>query len=450
MHDEHGSGGSNRVVALGLLGLLGLTVLAGAALAGWLSWEAVPKSGVFGTARTPSIHDGTTALTRQIDDLYWVVFAISAVVFVGVEAAILWAVFRYRRRPGDGEPPQWHGNNTLEIVWTVIPAVLVLGTGLYSFGAMRANYASAPSDADSLVITATGQQWWWAFDYREPELTTSTELVVPIGRPVKVYLESIDVLHSFWVPELAVKFDAVPGRRDGGYGQNVVWFTATQPGRYEGQCAELCGTQHAGMRFTVVAVEPEAYEAWAAAMAETPVPPVADADDPVSRGYEAVRTRGCQACHAVDGVEEMVATVGPNLTRVATRSFLAGGVIPNTHDDLLAWIREPDSRKIGSKMQAMGLSDAEIQDVIAYLESMAIDADILRPVLAAEPRPAVIPAAYEGLVEPLDARDYVPLAEGEHGGDAEHGGDGAGEDADHADDEARATTGEIERLESKR
>lgn len=444
MHDEHGSGGSSRTVAYALLGLLGLTLVAGLALAGWLSLAAVPRSAIFGTLRTPSIHDTASALTEQIDGVYSVVFWISAIVFVGVEGAILFALFRFRRRPGDAEPPQWHGNNVLEVTWTIIPAILVIGTGIYSFDAMRANYASTPADADSLVIQAVGQQWWWSFAYDEPAFTTTTEMVVPVGRPVKVYLDSVDVLHAFWVPELAVKFDAVPGRRDGGYGQNLVWFNAKAPGRYEGQCAELCGTQHAGMRFSVIAVEPAAYDAWAAAMAAIPPAPAEDEDSPVYRGYKAVQERGCQACHAIDGVETMVAHIGPNLTRVATRSFLAGGVIPNTHNDLLAWISNPDSRKVGSKMQAMGLTDAEIGDVIAYFESMALPSEVMRPVLAAEPRPSNIPSAYAGLVEPLDTSDYPPLGGGEEG-------EGADDDA-HGDEdgEARAPDDGAQTLESSR
>jgi len=439
MHDEHGSGGLHRALALGLLGLLGLAVLAGLALAAWLSYAALPPAALFGTVRTPSIHDTASALTAEIDQLYSIVFWISAIILVGVEAAILIALFKFRQREGNLEPPQWHGSNLLEVTWTIIPAVLVIGVGVLSFSSMRANYASMPADEDALVVDATGQQWWWAFAYREPSFTTATELVVPVGRPVKVYLESVDVVHAFWAPELAVKFDAVPGRRDGGYGQNVVWFNAVRAGRYEGQCAELCGTQHAGMRFTVIAVEEAAYQAWAAAMAEAPEAPAEDEDSAAWRGFRAVQERGCQGCHMIDGIETMIGVQGPNLTRVATRSFVAGGVIPNTHADLTAWISNPESRKVGTKMTPMGLTDAEIADVIAYFETLALDPAIMQPILAAEPRPGNVPAAYAGLVEPLDARDYPPLGGEEHGDEDEA--------AQEEDAEAHAPAEDAETLE---
>lgn len=423
---DHHQSPTSRLTARLIMALLGLAAMAGIALAGYLAFAAIPDS-AWHTPRTPSIHDPASPYTRVLNDQYWIVFWLSAIVFVVVEGMILWGALRFRRKEGDGEPDQVHGNNTLEVLWTLGPVLLVLYLAYMSYGTMRQNFVSREAmagGAEILEIEAIGMQWWWAFQYPEG-FETATEMVVPVGRPVRVNVDSTDVLHSFWVPELAGKVDAVPGERDGGFGQNFIWFVAERTGRFEGQCAELCGTQHAGMRFSVTVVEADEYAAWAGAMAEVPAEPPefaeafaiendSDAELPAAmdtaeyRGWKTVGST-CMACHNVDGhslipvvAEDAPRKFGPNLTRVATRSQLAGGVFTHTSDNARAWIQEPESRKIGSLMTNMGIQADGSADILAYLNSMKIDDEIMRPIFASDPPASAIPPAYPGLQHLLD------------------------------------------------
>ena len=433
---QNGSDNSSRFGARLVSVLMGLALLVGLALAAWISFDAIPDS-AWQTARQPAIDDVASPLTRELDDFYQIVFYMAVAVFVLVEGLILYAAFRFRRKPGDPMPKQVHGDNRAEIAWTLAPTLIVLLLAYMGYGVMQQRFVTE-YDQDPLVVNATGFQWWWEFDYPEAGFATSTEMVVPVNRPVRVMLESHDVLHSFWVPELAGKYDAVPGARDGGAGQNSISFVAERTGRFEGQCAELCGTQHAGMRFTVIVVEEEEYQAWADAHAEMVSLPELPEDDPETtpnesygvldsdsaevRGYKYFMAR-CITCHLVDGVNTRVAegeeiapersadTPGPNVTRMAARTFLAGGVVAHTGVGAQTWVREPGTLKIGSNMAAMGYTDAEIDDILTWLYSFKIDDDVMRPVYAAEPRPDHLPPAYEELAAELLADDSVAEAD---------------------------------------
>ena len=464
---DHETNNISRLTAGSIKVLIGLAALAGIALAGYLAFAAIPPS-AWHTATTPSIHDTASPFAESLDKQYWIVFWMAMVVFVVVEAMILYAALGFRRKEGDGEPKQTHGNNTMEVIWTIGPVIIVLYLAYMSYGTMRENYVSREAMAgggEILEIEAIGMQWWWAFEYPEG-FETATEMVVPVGRPVRVNLETADVLHSFWVPELAGKMDAVPGERDGGYGQNFVWFTAERTGRFEGQCAELCGTQHSGMRFSVIVVEEDEYEAWASAMAIVPEEPqeylealafqdpkrhaqimglpepegdAAKASEVPSsmdtaeyRGWKSV-SGACVACHSVDGHslisvnESLPRKFGPNLTRTATRTSLAGGVIAHTAENVEAWMLNPDSQKIGTLMGTFintGSDEgnsAQAQEIIAYLTSLKLDDGVMSPVFDTEPPPRAIPPAYPELQHLLDTDEHVD----------EHAGNTVTEDDSH-------------------
>lgn len=323
---------------------------------------AVPSTSL---AASPSILDPASPNAEDVAGLLRIIFWLSVIVFLAVEGMIIYAIVRFRRRRDDEMPDQIHGHTGVEIAWTVTPAIIVIVLTVLSQQSLVRGY-SVPADA--MEVTAVGKQWWWEFRYSEPEILTATELVVPVGRPVVVRLESTDVIHSFWVPQLAGKQDAIPGDRQGGHGRNSVWFTALRPGRYEGQCAEFCGTQHAGMRFSVVAMDEVEYAAWVqATVAPAPVPPPGSAEE---RGMELVSQRGCQGCHAIDGVDAMVGRIGPNLTHLMQRRMLAGGTIENTPENLARWISAPGELKAGALMPSMGLSPDEVADVVAYLRTL--------------------------------------------------------------------------------
>ncbi len=450
---DHETRPNSRLTARLILALLVIAALAGAALAAFLAFAAIPDS-AWHTPTTPSIHDPASPYARVLNDQYWIVFWMAAIVFVVVEAMILYGALGFRRKEGDGEPKQTHGNNTLEVLWTLGPVLIVLYMAYLSYGTMRQNYVSREAmsgGADLLEIEAIGMQWWWAFQYPEG-FETATEMVVPVGRPVRINIDSSDVLHSFWVPELAGKADAVPGQRDGGFGQNFVWFVAERTGRFEGQCAELCGTQHAGMLFSVTVVEADEYEAWVGAMAEVPVEPAefmeaydmenagealpAALDTPEYRGWKTVGST-CMACHNVDGHSLITALeegsprkFGPNLTRVATRSRLAGGVFTHSSDNAQAWIQDPSSRKVGSLMTNMGVQPDGSADILAYLNSMKIDDAIMLPIFDSDPPASAIPPAYPELQHLLE----VP----------------AEEDEDHEDQAADPQSDSGTHLESRR
>ncbi len=434
-HGPRRGGAASRIVLIAL----GVALAAGLALAGYLALAAFPSSALVGTARTPALGRTASASAAGLYTLYVRISWIAGIVFVLVQGAILYAAFGFRRRSDDDpEPVQTHGNNTLEVVWTVIPSLIVLSLAFLSFREMRADYVT--DVPDDLVITATGYRWYWAFDYADKTLggatqpltfTTATELVVPVGRPVKVYMDSQDVIHSFWVPQLAGKRDAVPGDRDGGYGANHIWFQADEAGRFEGQCAELCGTWHAGMRFAVVALPEAEYAAWARAMAEVPRAPT-DESSPEFAGYTHVKGV-CSACHVldIDGGDGLVPelravlknpalqTRGPNLTRVASRSHFAGGMFETNDANLHAWLSDPQALKPGSLMSVNVPDPVMADNVIAFLNSLALDDAVMAPVRAAGPH---------------DVPDDLDGIGGIGGGGGDDHGDGAG-DAEHGDDE---------------
>jgi len=213
-----------------------------------------------------------TTQAEEIRTLFLVIFGLGALVFIGVEGFLIYAVVRYRRRD-DRLPAQHHGNTKVEIVWTVIPTVIVLilfVTSMFTLGSI-----SARSD-DPVVIEVEGFQWQWTFRYENGHSVTGTfvdppVMVVPTGEPVRLKLISRDVIHSFFVPAFLIKVDVVPFGQ--GQAPNELEFTVTTAGTYRGQCAEFCGLLHASMTFTVQALAPADFDAWlAAAASATPTP----------------------------------------------------------------------------------------------------------------------------------------------------------------------------------
>ena len=190
----------------------------------------------------------------QDQTFYWAVG-----VFVLVEGALLYAIFRFRGRPDDPEPKQVHGNTTVEIIWTIIPALILAFIAVPTVkGIFLTNARPGP---DALRIEVVGHQWWWEFRYPEAGVVTANELVIPAGRTVELIQHSADVIHSFWPPRFAGKRDVFPGR------ETRLWFKADSTGLYPGQCAEFCGIQHAEMKATVEAMPAAEFEDWLAAEA---------------------------------------------------------------------------------------------------------------------------------------------------------------------------------------
>lgn len=212
----------------------------------------------------------------------------------------------------------------------------------------------------TMTVDVIGHQWWWEIRYPGSDAITANEIHIPVNTRVNVVLTTADVIHSFWVPQLARKIDEVPGRR------NRVLLYANRTGSYRGQCAEFCGLQHANMALYVVAEPRSAFQTWLSDMSAGASAPSGGA----STGEHLFMTDQCASCHMIRGTAASYGTVGPDLTHLATRSTLAAGTIPNTPAALEQWIVNPQSIKPGDRMPDLGLSHADARQIVAYLESL--------------------------------------------------------------------------------
>jgi cytochrome c oxidase subunit 2 len=389
-----------------------------------------------------SVFHSRTDFNRDVGGLFELLIWLGLIVFVFTELMLLYAIWKYRSRPGNPRPEQVHGNTKLEILWTVIPAVVLAIIAVPTVQTIFKTQGQARGDA--LQIEVIGHQWWWEFRYPQYNVSTANEVYMPIGRTVNFALKTADVLHSFWIPGLGGKRDLVNNRT------NYIWMTPDSVDvngeAFNGFCAEYCGTSHANMRFKAFTVTPEQFASWiahqaqGAAFAPTPAapaatqtktaaapqrgaaaPPLATAQPaPVQAGYTGfpraqmppyaipqtpipaiVRfdttlvgdaTRGsqiavgaCIACHVIRGTPLTVGHVGPDLTHIASRLTIGGGLFPNDKAHLGAWIKNARLMKPGVLMTTLGkgqydpilkntlsigLSDQQIADIVAYLQAL--------------------------------------------------------------------------------
>jgi cytochrome c oxidase subunit 2 len=294
---------------------------------------------------------------HRILNLSTPVFIIAGVVFVLVEAAIVLAAVKFRDHGDDSEPRQIHGNNRLELLWTIIPALILAGIAIPTVKAV-VNLTDRPQDG--LQIQVTGHQWWFQYTYPEQNFTTANVLVIPVGTPIDLEMTSADVVHSFWVPRLAGKRDVIPGQT------TFLKLQADEIGEYWGQCAEFCGLGHANMRIRVEVLTEDDYNAWLTGQQQPAVEP--DAGSLAATGKDLFLNKGCVACHVIQGVSDSASTVAPDLTHIASRDVIAGASLQFTEDDLKAWLADPPYMKPGSYMPNLHLSSDEIDALIAYLE----------------------------------------------------------------------------------
>src|SRR5215468_10360282 len=287
--------------------------------------------------------------------------AVCAAIFVTVVILLIYAIVRFRHRPGDdaSEPPQIYGSNQIELAWTVLPILIVVALILVS-ARTSADVQDYPQPPDALKVTAVGRQWWWEFRYPDLGIITANELHVPVSESGRrqitfLTLESADVIHSFWVPQLAGKTDLIPNR------VNRMWIEPKQVGAYLGNCAEYCGTQHAKMRIRVIAHPPDEFARWVASQRQ----PAAEGQL-AAAGRERFFSTSCVNCHAIQGTSAK-GTFGPDLTHLMSRETLGSGAAPNTPEKLRAWMRNPQAIKVGCLMPDMQLSNQELDQVVAYL-----------------------------------------------------------------------------------
>jgi|SRR5579871_1741212 len=273
-----------------------------------------------------------------------------------VTLSILYILVRYRRR-GPAEPNQTTGNPTIEIVWTVVPLGLVLL--LFALSIVTARAVDHPiRQAPDLVVI--GHQWWWEVHYSAMDAVDANEIHLPTGREMLVAVESADVIHDFWAPQLSRKVDAVPGKR------NFVWIRVDRAGVYPGACAEYCGQQHAWMRLRVIAQDPAAYETWLAHEAQPAAEPQGG-DAALGRMRFGQLT--CANCHNIRGIQKQQ-QYAPDLTHVASRQMLAAERLENTPANLKDWLRHPNVIKPGCYMPNLNLSDSDLTQLTAFLETL--------------------------------------------------------------------------------
>lgn len=410
---------------------LSLLFLSGCA---WVN-KAFSLSGPQSTMLT----EGPVAKTQW--DLFMVTVYVTTFIFVVVGTVLAYAQIKFRAKSEAAEksapPPQGHGNPFIEVGLIAASVLLLVIIAIPTVrGIWYTHDVPEAEKGNALEVSATGYQWWFKFEYPtelvklpaggEAPLVTGNELVVPAGRPIRVQLRTVDVIHSFWIPKLAGKVDMMPNR------PNFVWFKADRPGYFYGQCAEYCGESHAIMKFRVIALPQPDYEKWlanqklpartvtaqvAAAAAEVPrvqfaslklddgralagsaefdANPLAawhqmqdvEKDEDVAlvaKGRKLFADKTCISCHTVRG-HEGIGITGPDLTRVGSRSTIAAGVLENTPERLSQWLHEPAHFKPGNKMyfggylvqdpsgawkQNFTLNDPEISALVAYLHSL--------------------------------------------------------------------------------
>ncbi len=296
---------------------------------------------------------------RDIVDLFFWSMVIGGVIFVLVTGLILYSVWRFRGRPGDGEPHQNPGNRKLEIAWTIAPTVLLAIIFVVTLSAMRRIDPDPAGQQPDVIVT--GYSWWWHVEYPNSGVVTANEIHIPVGQQVLFQLKAADVIHDFWVPELGPKKDMIPGHPG-----NTVWLAADEPGIYLGACAEYCGTQHAWMRIRVIAHPQEEFDEWLRQQASIPAAPMSEE---LVRGAQIFQESTCVNCHAIAGTNAN-AQAGPNLTHVGSRLTLGAGIIDNTPENLGQWILNPHAIKPGVQMPGYNYSPADLRALVAYLGSL--------------------------------------------------------------------------------
>jgi len=303
--------------------------------------------------------DPASPEAAAMSQLFIITLMICAVIFAAVVGLIAYSLMRFRWREGasEAEPSQIAGNRKVEIVWTLIPFLIVVL--LFSLTA-RTMSSSDPPPAPKPDLIVVGHQWWWEADYPQSGVIAANEIHIPVGRPLCLELRSADVLHEFWVVQLARKMTTVPGH------PNYIWLRADHPGTYLGVCSEYCGTQHAWMRFLVIAEEASTFEQWQQAQLK---PAAVPAEASAAHGLALIKQMTCANCHAIQGTG-VDAHVGPDLTHFAGRRELGAGVAENTAVNVRRWLADPHALKPGVNMPNFKFSDAELTQLVAYLETL--------------------------------------------------------------------------------
>jgi len=281
----------------------------------------------------------------------------SAGVFLIVEGLLLYNIIAFREKKDSKEeiPPQHYREGLIEIIYTGVPIVIVIVIFFMMLGTMNAVAAPA-SQASDLKLQVKGHRWWWEFDYPDLNITTANELHVPVNTTVQIDVTSMDVIHSFYVPQLSGKTDAIPGII------NHMWLRGDTIGQFHGQCSEYCGLNHANMRFTVIVESQTDFDAWVANQQKPPVQPQTEQQQ---AAYTLLTDGMCSMCHDLGDNGPENAT-GPNLTHLMSRQRFAGDIFDLNQENLRSWLEDTQAMKPGNDMDHK-FSKEQIDALMSYL-----------------------------------------------------------------------------------
>ena len=311
-----------------------------------------------------SIFSPESTPARSIVNLSVFVLIITGIIFAVVCTLLAYSSSKFRATSADvdREPAQVYGSSQIEMAWTIIPVLIVVVLFLATARVIHA-IQDAPEPSDAVEVTAIGHQYWWEFRYPKLGIATANELHIPVSdpshpKPTFLQLLSADTDHSFWIPQLAGKTDLVPNH------PNRMWMDPHRTGIFLGQCAQYCGTQHAKMLLRVSVDSPQDFAAWARGQQQPAVQ-----DPAATAGRQVFEHTACINCHTVSGTPAN-GRFGPDLTHLMSRATIAAGAAGNTPENLRLWIQDPDGIKHGSLMPAMKLSDADVDAVVNYMETL--------------------------------------------------------------------------------
>ena len=369
-----------KLISMGILAMSALLVLSACGPDGEKPYSTV---------------DPASTTADDIHGLYKLIFWLSLVVFVGVQFAVVYLSMRFRRKKSETKrPPQVHGNKQLELIWTIIPAVVLLILLIPTLNVLFDHDAQA-QEAD-LQVDVYGKQWWWEFHMGEDQVqngdsldvVTANEIVIPVGRNTVFNLYSNNVIHSFWVPQLTGKLDVIPGH------VNSLSITPNETGEFYGECAEYCGAQHAWMRFKITVVEEDEFYNWVNNWRSSPAVSAQAQEGDTGIVQAPAKFSVCLSCHTFNGFENATtltgidapATFGPDLTMLACRETFAAGLMETTPENLKQWLLDPGAVKPGNYMATqigpgmpIELTDEEADEFVDFLYSMAPEGGCLAP-----------------------------------------------------------------------
>ncbi|HEV3354913.1 MAG TPA: cytochrome c oxidase subunit II [Acidimicrobiales bacterium] len=308
------------------------------------------------TKRSPSIVDPKGSEAHTIAGVWWLMFGLATAVYVIVGGFIIVAAVRGRGTK-EGRPSRVRDNTFVWVGGIIVPAVILVVLGAAT---VHASNSLRKPETNPLRIEVVGKRWWWAVSYPDQKFDTANEVHIPVGRPIEIGLDSDNVIHSFWVPQLGGKVDLIPG-------QHNVWrFKATKEGTFRGECAEYCGLEHAKMNFLVVAQSAASFDTWALRHQQPQSEP---ASQLAANGQVVFMRAPCAGCHTIRGTTAH-GTIGPDLTDIGSRLTLGANTVPNTEGYLSGWIVNSQTIKPGNLMPPIPLSSNDLQALVAYLRSL--------------------------------------------------------------------------------